>query len=146
RERAVQRVADYLLAALPGKELVVTVAERKRRRSDEIGRASRRRRAERPATPAPESEEGRRMTAGNALPRVQPSEGAPSRRSPSFLQAATGRSPDWLISACRSSRRDRVPGQGPRAGRPAGSGLPAGGLARQRAGRDCGRAQAPQER
>ena len=38
RERAVQRVADYLLAALPGKELVVTVAERKRRRSDEQNR------------------------------------------------------------------------------------------------------------
>lgn len=38
RERAVQRVADYLLAALPGKELVVTVSERKRKRSDEQNR------------------------------------------------------------------------------------------------------------
>ena len=38
RERAVQRVSDYLLAALPGKELVVTVAQKKRRRSDEQNR------------------------------------------------------------------------------------------------------------
>lgn len=35
RERAVQRVSDYLLAALPGKELVVTVAARKKGRSHE---------------------------------------------------------------------------------------------------------------
>lgn len=34
RERAVQRLAAFLLAAFPGKEVAVTVAERKKRRSD----------------------------------------------------------------------------------------------------------------
>jgi hypothetical protein len=38
RERAAQRVHDFVLAALPGKELIVTVAEKKRRRSDEQNR------------------------------------------------------------------------------------------------------------
>lgn len=38
REAAAQRIAAYVLAALPGKELVVTVAEKKRRRSDEQNR------------------------------------------------------------------------------------------------------------
>lgn len=38
RERAVQRVSDYLRAARPGKALVVTVAEQKRKRSDEQNR------------------------------------------------------------------------------------------------------------
>lgn len=35
REAAAKRIEAYVLAALPGKELVVTVAEKKRRRSDE---------------------------------------------------------------------------------------------------------------
>lgn len=38
RESAVQRLAAYALAALPGKELIVTVAQKKRRRSDEQNR------------------------------------------------------------------------------------------------------------